>query len=364
MTTNEILSPRGVPPVAGSDERGVLVPLVVGDDAVRVAVSPGLDRVGVAPVVEGGPRKPDSPTSGLVDAECGVLTDSREQQGIGGEVLGVVREDLPRPELGRSSNPVSPRGLPSSRVDGTGLQVNVPSLDTLNDLPLGSKGRHEGFESAVGHGESTDESFGLYAVQPAGIDLVRGSTLDIAHDVGGDDVRSTEPLPESREGSVVSVLRAPATGEFVEEARDPRLRKVCSREGCTCRDHALDLDLVLGGLCGPRFDERREVGTSEGGKKAVKLASLGVVVDESQLRSLFDDCSEGRPYAFVVERLYESLYIVRDFSTRSATSEEPGSTVIERDARLEPRRALRSVRHGREYGIAATQPATSIGEVT
>lgn len=345
------------------NQGGVLVPELVSHDLKAVAVPERLDGVGIPPSVELGPREIQDLACGPMDAEGGILPDAGEQRGIFGEALGIIREDPPRPEVGPSDDSIPPSILPATGVDRPLLDVNISACDPLYNLPLHARGGHESLDSAVRHGESTDQSLGLYAVQPAGVNLVGGSPLDITYDIGRDDVRTTEPLPESGQGGVVSVLRGARALKPIQKGSDPGLREVTSGKQCSPGDQAPDLGLVLGGLCGPRFDERREIGTSEGGKKTVQLASLGVVVDESQLRSLFDDCTEGSPFAFVVEILDESLYIVRHFTVRSAASEKPRPAIIERNPSLPPLGALRSVRHGQENGIAATQSATSTGEV-
>lgn len=347
----------GEPPVSTLNERRVTVAKLVCNNLQTVAVLEGLHRVAVSPVVERSTGEFENNTSREMFIERSVL-GHREELGIVGEALGVIRENLPRPELGRSDNAVPPNGFPSPGVDGLGLQVNVSSRQSFDYLPLDAAGCHKSLDRPVRHGQRTDESFRLHAVKPARGRGIRCGAVDVSHDVRLEDVAPGEPLTESRQRGVVPVLRGARAGEPVQEVGNRELGELRSGIWHARRDHAAHLCFVLRTLRRPFIKESREIGSAERRHENVQCPELVRIVDRGEFRLALNDESERGPHAIVLEGLDHSVDIVRDVRVSRTTREDARSAIAQGDARLEPIGALRSVRHGRKATSLATYSAT------
>lgn len=364
MTANEVLLPRDMPPVPALDECRVLVPQIVRDDLKGIAISQSLHRVGVPPVVERGVRELDRGGRCLVSTEGGVLTDSREDRSVVRHRPDVLGKDFPRPRLGSADDAVPPGGLSASRVDRPFLQVDVPSHEAFDDLPLNARGGHESLDRAVRHGQRVNERLRLHTVQPARFHGIRGGSLDITGDVSGDDVLPTEPLTKGRKSGVVSVLRGSRALKPVQKGSDPGLREVGSGEQCPPGDQASHLDLVFGGLRRPLIYERGEIGGRERGKELIERAGFEGIVDLPEFRPLLVHSGDRSPIALIPEGLDHALDIFGNVRIGRPARKDPRPSVVQSDTSAEPIRSLGLVRHGRNDGIAATPSATFDGEVT
>lgn len=348
MSRNEIFRPRSVSPVPRCDERGVLVPQVVGDSGIGIPVLPRLNSVGVSPIVERGERKPQLFGNPLVDPERNVFPHAGEQKVVGLESFGVLGEDPPRPELGRSGESVAPLGLPAFGPEGRRLEVRSTSRGPLDHLPLGTEGRHKGFQRVVGFGQMGDERLGLSPVQMPGFDDVGLSSLHISHEVGIQDVLPNEPLPELLDSGVVSVLGRARDFESVQMRGDLRLGEIGERESLPFGDEQSDLLLVLRGFGGPLIDQRREVGGVEVGQECIELARLVGIVNLTQRFAFVVHGLKRRPLPVVLEGPDHPLDVVRDLPARSTARKDLGSVGIKGDAGLPPEGALGSERHGKK----------------
>lgn len=345
--------------VARLHESRVPMPELVGNDLKAVPIAECLNSVGVSPIVESSAREFYRGRCLQMLVQCAELANGEQGCGVS-ELLGVLGEDLPRPELGSADDPVTPRGLPSSGVDGTRLEINIAPHQAFDNLPLDARSGHQRLDRSVGHGQRTYERFRLHTVKPARGYGVRCGSLDIAHDVRFDHVLPTEPLPEGRESSVVSVLRGAATGELrIQEESDARLRELSSRERDAFGDHASNLSLVLLTSGRPLGDERIQVGRRLSAKELIECARFEGIVGVPELRAVIEDERKWRELSVMTKSLHHPLDIFRDFFASGPTGKDPRPSISKRDASLPPKRILRSVRHGPKSSPFATPFATS-----
>lgn len=348
MSWNEVFRPRCVPPVPRCDERGVLVPQVVGDSGIGIPILPRLNSVGVSPVMERGERKAKFFGDPLVDSERNVFPHAGEQKVVGLEAFGVLSEDPPRPELSRSSQSVAPLGLSAFGPEGRRLEVRSTSRGSFDHLPLGTKGRHQGFQCVVGFGKMGDKRLGLSPIEMSGFHDVGLSSLHISHDVGLQDVLPNEPLPELLDSGMVPVLGRARDVESVQMRGDLRLVEISERESLPFGDQQSDLLPVLRGFGGPLTDQRRKVGGIEFGQERIELPRLVGIVNLTQRFALGVHGLERHPLPIVLEGPDHPLNVVRDLPARGAARKDLGSIGIEGDAGLPPEGALGSERHGKK----------------
>lgn len=174
------------------------------------------------------------------------MSESFKQQGVPGEVPSVVREDFPRPHLGRSDGAVPPTGLPALGVDSTGFEVNIPSTQPLDDLPLDAGSSHEGLHCPLSATEGADQSLSLYTGKPNLPSTVWLRGCYVFNRVVGDDVEFYEMVGEDTKGCPIPDLCAPADWQALQEKGDVALGEVFCAESLSFGDHAPDLTNVLG----------------------------------------------------------------------------------------------------------------------
>lgn len=173
------------------------------------------------------------------------MSEPFKQQGVPGEVPGVVREDLPSPLLGRPDDSIPPTGLPALSVDGTGLQVNVPSSESINDLPLDAGSGHKGLHCPLPATESPDQSLSLSPGEPDLTRLVWTGSGYIPYRIVGDGLDLDQVVGEDRERSTVSDLGTPTATQGFQEEGDVPLSESLSPESLARWDEAANLDFVF-----------------------------------------------------------------------------------------------------------------------
>lgn len=153
------------------------------------------------------------------------MSESFKQQGVPGEVPGVIREDSPRPLLGRPDNAVPPTGLPSLGVDGPAFNINVPSTEPVNDLPLDAGSGHKGLHCPLPATESPNQRLSLGSAKPHFTRFVSLCGSYVSDWIVGNGFEFHQIAGEDREGSPVSDFGGTATTEPLQEQRDVPLGK-------------------------------------------------------------------------------------------------------------------------------------------
>lgn len=129
---------RNKPTVAGLNESRVSVSELMCDNLNGVAVTQGLNSVGVSPIVESGSGEVEHLPRLQMHLERRVLADGKER-GVLSEAPGVIREDFPRPCFSWPHGSISPGSFAAFGVDGLPLEIHVSPHQTLDDLRILTK---------------------------------------------------------------------------------------------------------------------------------------------------------------------------------------------------------------------------------
>lgn len=250
------------------------------------------------------------------------MSESFKQQGIPGEVSGVISENLPRPHLSRPHDSVSPSSLPALGVDGFGFEVSVPPTESFDDLPLDARSSHKGLHCPLLATESADQGLGLGSLQPNDSGRVRFSRPDLTDGIERDSLDFNQVVGEDGEGGPIPDLGTPANGvgfgfsvslllalresESFQEKGDVAFRELLSAESLAFGDHLSDLFFVFrSGV--PFVYQGRDISVVEALYELAQSVALVSDIEIGQRRSFKNNQLQGFPLEALLQQLDHSL---------------------------------------------------------
>ena len=215
------------------------------------------------------------------------MSEPFKQQRVAGEIPGVLGEDVPRPFFGRPDDSVSPGSLATLGVDGLPLEINVPSSQSGNDLPLDTSSGHKGLHCPLLATESPDQGLGLLPGKPQFTRFVGLGSGYVSDWVVGDGFDFHQIVGKHGESRTIAHLRGTADRQALQKQRDVALSKLLGPESSALRDEAADLSFVLRPSV-PLIDKRTEVYLIERGNELGETAGFVGRVQIRESRSLYN----------------------------------------------------------------------------